>query len=161
MRLGNLPKEWDNIRKRFAVGIGGAYELVPGDASSGVRIAVTSFGDVVGISIYDNVGPKKFSDGRFSIQFSTGLTDKNGKEIYEGDVVKSHAVPEHMDADTISFVYWNVRLAKFGLAEVEHYRLYDKSINGLPFDWGGWKEHEVIGNVFENPELLTKLTNDV
>ena len=70
----------------------------------------------------------------------TGLTDKNGKEIYEWDIVKAEDWPTLIDSTT-GYVY---------------------------FEDGAWKVEgaipplvhfaslEVIGNIFENPELITK-----
>lgn len=63
----------------------------------------------------------------------TGLRDKNGREVYEGDILKSH-----------------------GLV----LPIYIDDFHGLRFMWGkdqlckAWAEGEVIGNIHENPELL-------
>jgi uncharacterized phage protein (TIGR01671 family) len=71
----------------------------------------------------------------------TGLKDKNGKEIYEGDIVKwddSGAEGfEKMEVDVFR-VRWECGEDELG------WNLY-------PFqDF----EYEVIGNIYENPELL-------
>jgi uncharacterized phage protein (TIGR01671 family) len=69
----------------------------------------------------------------------TGLKDKNGKEIYEGDVVRD----SQGDCGVITY------RAEANLAE--YYIATD--------DGGGWymwdsEPIEIIGNVFENPELI-------
>jgi len=80
----------------------------------------------------------------------TGLKDKNGKEIYEGDIVK--------------FIYFGVNkyyitgLMKFDEKFGEYQIEYQDMPNGHKSDWCNmWaskKEFEVIGNIYENPELL-------
>lgn len=73
----------------------------------------------------------------------TGLKDKNGKEIYEGDIVKDW---EYIDSYK---VIWNREWACFELERITHANDTTQEINYAQFDL------EVIGNIYENPELLS------
>jgi len=79
---------------------------------------------------------------------STGLKDKNGKEIFEGDVVQyqNTKVPS---ADSKGVIRYFDNWAMFGI-DIEHNEPRALFFNGLA-------DHislEVIGNIYENPELL-------
>jgi uncharacterized phage protein (TIGR01671 family) len=75
---------------------------------------------------------------RFEIMQYTGLHDKNDKEIYEGDLVKYQNDVYKVDFEYAGFSMTNV---KEGVYSYPY--LYSHTIN-----------IEVIGNIYENPELL-------
>lgn len=74
----------------------------------------------------------------------TGLKDKNGVEIYEGDIVVND---EGVDTYVVE---WNKRWACFEFTGLT-YR--DIHCNRLETE-GSQYNAEVIGNIYENPELL-------
>ncbi len=76
-----------------------------------------------------------------SIMQSTGLVDKNGKEIFEGDIVK-------MSKDVYSEPTYYEVVRHYGGA----YRLESKQ-HGCEL-WLRHTDCEVVGNIYENPELL-------
>ena len=67
----------------------------------------------------------------------TGLKDKNGKEIYEGDLVEL--------LDIAYQVMW-----KDG---AYHLSYYQSNQSGNQFTQDRTKRFEVVGNIYENPEL--------
>ena len=86
------------------------------------------------------------SDERWKFMQSTGMFDKNDVEIFEGDVVRFHT-PQ---LTTIGVVVFNRHEACFKVRN----------------DFGGhWvtvfhtRYFEVIGNIYQNPELL-EVEND-
>lgn len=76
----------------------------------------------------------------------TGLCDKHGQEIYEGDILR----PSVVNRKSLYEVRWNQGSASFHLKPIGRkeggYSLYR---NGE-----GYSPYEVIGNIYENPELL-------
>lgn len=78
---------------------------------------------------------------------STGLTDKNGKEIFEGDIVK---VTD--DDERTNFPDGGIGTI-CGLDEIFMWYIDGQVHNGL-FDISQEYYIEVIGNIYENPEML-------
>ena len=88
---------------------------------------------------------------RFTLCQYTGLKDKNNREIYEGDVIKA-----------ISFARWIGVVEYSDENQAFIFDDLDKKYRGKStvfmnqFDDG----FEILGNIYENPELLKELTND-
>jgi len=74
----------------------------------------------------------------------TGLTDKNGKEVYEGDIIQWPHLKGH---DIPVIVYFND----------SEFVFVGKPINPQS-ETESWLDNkcEVIGNIYENPELLNQ-----
>ena len=74
----------------------------------------------------------------------TGLKDKNGKEIYEGDILECEAITEHREPTRYKMAWCDIdgcwHLRPFST-------LTNRNTNYLA----------VIGNIYENPELLKEV----
>lgn len=75
----------------------------------------------------------------------TGLHDKNGKEIYEGDILRFNEV------DT-AIVEWNEKYAYFMVRPIQDC-YFDSDVLGHAIEYNNV---EIIGNIYENEDLLEK-----
>lgn len=93
-----------------------------------------------------------FADDNIAPMQYTGLRDRNGKEIYEGDVVEFNNNNYELTAghrnDEIVIAEVEYSCGAWGLKEAngQLHDLYIVLVND--------EEAEVIGNIYENPELL-------
>lgn len=135
---------WDKIKKAF----------IPNDVYA---ITVTDSSDF-GVMIKDWEEYKEgeyFYDQYQQLSLFTGLCDKNGKEIYEGDIMIGREQKE-FGKQLIEGMYkiqWEdagfVAISIDGKSDTWAF-FFETNINSRPLT-----ECEIIGNIFENPELLT------
>jgi len=119
-------RAWDNLKKEM---IAEGYHVIGEVTVFGLidQWVQERRGKVPSLEYYGHI---------IEMQF-TGLKDKNGKEIYEGDILAGGMI-----------VCWRDDLASFALRKegwaYDHYF-------GEAIDAGNT---EIIGNIYENPELL-------
>lgn len=113
---------WDTEKKELIYDAENAYDYMR-PCSGGKIIEADCFGDVL-------------ANKRYIVEQCTGLKDKNGRLIYENDVVSCG----HPD---IGYVKW-----KDGGFWVSGWNYV------IPWNFFTTHKWEVLGNIHENPELL-------
>ncbi|MEA4919366.1 MAG: YopX family protein [Clostridiaceae bacterium] len=140
-----LFRAWDTVRKEYLSAGEYFIGIQPGEYPETTKTYLDVLKD-----------PDMYKT-RFVVEPFTGLTDKNGKQIFEGDIV-------HTDDNEALCRRWSHE-NQFTIAEV----CFDNVTGGYePFasydsDCGDYNDStyfEVIGNVHDNPELLNNIQEE-
>lgn len=118
---------WDKSLKRF----------LPESFDNGIRIAVSLNGKP--LALERNV---EELGSNFEISQYVGLDDKNGKLIYEGDIMRVKN-PE-----------WFAEKYKIGMAVFSGTEFRLSELNRGITNWSPKNRIEIIGNIYKNPELF-------
>ena len=134
--------------------------LFRGKRSVGER-SVWTYGDLTGVpkenfyTIFEQSSfGRNFQVNPETVGQFTGLCDITGKKIFEGDIIrqynKYHDAPKSYDVYTV--IYEEVDCCFYGKQE---------SQSGTTFVrlWAGTR-YEVIGNIWDNPELLVEAEHE-
>jgi uncharacterized phage protein (TIGR01671 family) len=138
MDRGNqrMKYEQEEIEKRvfkFRAWRRDTEEMYYGDNNSGVF----EFGKLGFIGVNHTNGDWTGASTLILMQY-TGLKDRYGKEIYEGDIVKTcRRVGRGYRENEVGIVHYSDIIAKYH-----------------PYDLTTTERCEVIGNLYENPELI-------
>ena len=104
----------------------------------------TLFGEVVLMGEIASYSLERYFTDFVVMQY-TGMTDKNGKKIYEGDILQGVSANIFSDGNIKNYEVmwgvdsWHIKGTLFGIQE-----LFNYCNNNVT----------VIGNIFENPELI-------
>ena len=144
-------KGWDTVRKRMysAEELGVDQEALLPDGRGFANISSDS---IRLTQVHSHIMPLLFAN----------IQDKNHKDIYEADIVKvwqyktdywdKTDMIEPTQPQQVRFIYANLLFP--------HWALCDLYLEGLQYV-GGFDKLEVIGNIYENPELIIKEKTDV
>jgi uncharacterized phage protein (TIGR01671 family) len=136
-------RAWDKLRKEMN------YKVLVGNTDKNDSNYTCNEIYDNSIEIWVNADEKTIE-----IMQSTGVFDKSGKEIFEGDIVSFEDDPGGVvrwNSDFSCWVYW------------ECSKLNDA---GEVFDWSqlrkeNTKNYIIRGNIYENPDLIAKYQIDI
>ena len=130
-------RAWDNQLKRF---------------SEDGTICLNRCGHIF---VLHNTEYTSIEQDTYTLLQYTGLKDKNGKEIYEGDIVKFNDIFSFPSQGVIAPIVWHEPTLRLIPQDTEENTRGGHYIH----HWDSIQDIEVIGNIWENKELLENSGN--
>jgi uncharacterized phage protein (TIGR01671 family) len=124
------------------------------DAEKKVMV-ITGFhiiGETTAFDLLNQYSIKDFDN--LVISQATGVNDKNGKEIYEFDIVKFNpcGAADERYGTRIGVIQWNNNSALFAAVVYDSFQA--QTVRGEESLFKASERFIVLGNVFENPKLV-------
>ena len=144
-------RAWDNRKKEWLLG----YKMshLGGFSLDGELVLLGEWASVLNTFMFSRDG---YTPDDLKVMQFTGLKDKNGKEIYEGDILKDYSdayVDHKKGMDVLWTVKWAIEFAMFVLENFDDVSEMQDGTDPSPKQYIE-KHCEIIGNIYENPELL-------
>jgi len=95
-----------------------------------------------------------FKEADIVVEFCTGLKDKLGTLIYEGDIVRYWKLWKWNPQGFIKIVVWCEKSASFRYIDLDKLGADKQKMHTV-------REPEIIGNIYKNPELLEENLKDL
>jgi len=109
------------------------------------------------LALLDECGNYEWVDDRRFIKMQfIGLRDKNGKKVYEGDIVRYIT----MNVYYTGVVFYNEKQARFEIKPLLNHKVrttfatHGDYGDNLPLSEFDMENTEIIGNIYKNPELV-------
>ena len=111
----------------------------------------TELCDIYEISDCNTIDGSRYDVIKDTVGQYTGLHDKNGKEIYEGDIIQH--LYEYSDITDRYLVEWDEDELRYVFQNLSNKNNFC-ALEDMYDDYYGDYAIEVIGNIYDNPELL-------
>lgn len=131
---------WDGKRMHYGAVVEFLDEYTSGDKAGTVVFSSALDSDYEGCEPNEKLGQ--------AVMQYTGLLDKNGKDVYEGDIVRFENADGNHDCETI------YEPPRFVFKRKDGAYLQPALFNGIELINIASQQLEVIGNIYENLELL-------
>lgn len=141
-------RAWNTQEKRYYYGVEHAYDYTVGCSKTGDFIPATTFGEIAECDGSEWI-PEQY----------TGLKDKNGTKIYEGDICQIRTSRKHGHVADELVILGSVEFGGITIADNSLYTFNAFHIKGRSIEYELTHKLEVIGNIHENPELLEQIKN--
>lgn len=136
---------WDNVNHKM-YGVGEQEDMYFYFDSSGIKAEW----------FFSSAGDSEILEHLIYRQY-TGLKDKTGKEIYEGDICSVVEVMESQGELSSKEYFTEIKWDEASFVVKSGHKDFDTFLSSW-FECGGFRypqiEFEIIGNIYENPELL-------